>query len=238
MDYDHMYLGVTIDQLIAQKYGQDTLLSSIQLGIEDASHNSGNCNWGYSCAYTNSISWLNPTTPLPTEVNPRIAFERMFGDGLSAEERRAGAMALALGWDEEKKEYIEPPPTTQCCACGGGEKKIADPITMSFKLTGKIKDEICANVNDAAMEMEVRKSIADFLEVNSDECCIPGVFPDKDADCPENPDKCPVYQLHQVYTDKPTHDWVQEGCRSAGIEDEVAPVGAGGLPPTFSRRSA
>ena len=89
------YLGVTIDQLIAQKYGQDTLLSSIQLGIEDASHNSGNCNWGYSCAYTNSISWLNPTTPLPTEVNPRIAFERMFGDGLSAEERRAGRLQSA-----------------------------------------------------------------------------------------------------------------------------------------------
>ena len=91
--------------------------------------------------------------------------------------------ALALGWDAEKKEYIEPPPTTQCCACGGGEKKIADPITMSFKLTGKIKDEICDNVDDDAMKMKVRKSIADFLEVNSDDCCI-------DEGC--DPDKCPV----------------------------------------------
>ena len=66
---------------------------------------------------------------------------------------------FALGWDEEKKEYIEPPPTPRGAPCGGGEKKIADPITMSFKLTGKIKDE-CANVNNkAAMEMEVRKSM-------------------------------------------------------------------------------
>ncbi|HEY5665848.1 MAG TPA: DUF1552 domain-containing protein, partial [Gammaproteobacteria bacterium] len=86
------YLGVTIDQLIAQKHGRDTLLSSIQLGIEDASHNSGNCNWGYSCAYTNSVSWPDPETPLPTEINPRMAFERMFGDGSSPEERRLGRL--------------------------------------------------------------------------------------------------------------------------------------------------
>ncbi len=52
------YLGVTIDQLIANKYGQDTILSSLQLGVEDTG-NFGNCNWGYSCAYTNSISWTS-----------------------------------------------------------------------------------------------------------------------------------------------------------------------------------
>ena len=83
------YLGVTVDQLIAQKYGQDTILSSIQLGVEDVG-NFGNCNWGYSCAYTNSISWTSPTQPLPTEVNPRVAFERLFGDGASPEERLTG----------------------------------------------------------------------------------------------------------------------------------------------------
>ena len=83
------YLGVTIDQLIAEKYGRDTILSSLQLGIEDAG-NYGNCNWGYSCAYTNSLSWPDPVSPLPTEINPRIAFERLFGDGASAEDRRRG----------------------------------------------------------------------------------------------------------------------------------------------------
>ena len=86
------HLGVTVDQHIARRHGQDTLLSSIQLGIEDASHNSGNCNWGYSCAYTNSISWPDPATPLPTETNPRIAFERMFGDGSTPEERMRGRL--------------------------------------------------------------------------------------------------------------------------------------------------
>jgi hypothetical protein len=81
------FLGTTIDQMIAKKYGQDTILSSLQLGVEDTG-NFGNCNWGYSCAYTNSISWTSPTEPLPTQINPRVVFERLFGDGTSAEERR------------------------------------------------------------------------------------------------------------------------------------------------------
>jgi hypothetical protein len=98
------YLGVTVDQLIAQKYGKDTLLSSIQLGIEDASHNSGNCNWGYSCAYTNSVSWVDAETPLPTEINPRMAFERMFGDGSSAAERRLGRLQTASVLDSVAHE--------------------------------------------------------------------------------------------------------------------------------------
>ena len=83
------YLGVTLDQLIAQKYGRDTILESIQLGVEEDG-NYGNCNWGYSCAYTNCISWTSPMQPLPTEVNPRVAFERLFGDGTNPEERRMG----------------------------------------------------------------------------------------------------------------------------------------------------
>jgi hypothetical protein len=81
------YLGTTVDQLVARKYGQDTILSSLQLGVEDMG-NFGNCNWGYSCAYTNSISWASPTEPLPTQINPRVVFERLFGDGTSTEERR------------------------------------------------------------------------------------------------------------------------------------------------------
>jgi hypothetical protein len=80
------FLGVTVDQHIANEYGQDTILSSLQLGVEDTG-NFGNCNWGYSCAYTNSISWSSPTAPLPTQVNPRVVFERLFGDGASPEER-------------------------------------------------------------------------------------------------------------------------------------------------------
>ena len=98
------YLAVTIDQTIADRWGRDTLLSSVQLGIEDPSGNSGNCNWGYSCAYTNSVSWSTPSTPLPTEINPRMAFERMFGDGASPEERRAGRRQTASVLDSVADE--------------------------------------------------------------------------------------------------------------------------------------
>jgi Protein of unknown function (DUF1552) len=84
-----IYNGTTIDQLIAQQIGQETLLPSMQLAVEDPGANSSNCGEGYSCAYTNSISWSTPTTPLPMELNPQVVFERMFGDGSTAEERIA-----------------------------------------------------------------------------------------------------------------------------------------------------
>jgi len=79
--------GTTIDQLIAQKIGQETLLPSLQLAIEDPGANSSNCGEGYSCAYTNSISWSTPNTPLPMELNPQTVFERMFGEGGTQQER-------------------------------------------------------------------------------------------------------------------------------------------------------
>jgi hypothetical protein len=72
--------GVTIDQLIAEKIGQESLLPSLQQAIEDPGANSSNCGEGYSCAYTNSISWAATNLPLPMELNPQVVFERLFGD--------------------------------------------------------------------------------------------------------------------------------------------------------------
>jgi len=86
--------GVSADQVGAQAIGSQTRFASLELGCED-SRTVGNCDSGYSCAYTNSISWRTPTTPNPPEVNPRMAFERLFGTAdlsLSPEvrARRAG----------------------------------------------------------------------------------------------------------------------------------------------------
>ena len=86
-----VYAGTTIDQIIAQKIGRDSLMPSMQLAVEDPGANSSNCGEGYSCAYTNSISWSSPTQPLPMELNPQVVFERMFGDGTSVEQRAAQA---------------------------------------------------------------------------------------------------------------------------------------------------
>ena len=74
-----IHVGVSIDQAIAQAVGTETRLPSLELGLDD-SRVVGHCDSGYSCAYTNSISWSTPTTPLPPEANPRVVFERLFGD--------------------------------------------------------------------------------------------------------------------------------------------------------------
>jgi len=84
-----VYAGTTIDQMIAQKIGGNNLMPSMQLAVEDPGANSSNCGEGYSCTYTNTISWSSPTQPLPMELNPQVVFERMFGDGASVEQRAA-----------------------------------------------------------------------------------------------------------------------------------------------------
>ena len=81
--------GTTIDQLIAQKIGGASLIPSLQMAVEDPGANSSNCGEGYSCVYTNTISWASPTSPLPMELNPQVVFERMFGDGTTTEQRAA-----------------------------------------------------------------------------------------------------------------------------------------------------
>jgi Protein of unknown function (DUF1552) len=82
-----VFAGTTIDQMIAQTIGGENLMPSMQLAVEDPGANSSNCGEGYSCTYTNTISWSSPTDPLPMELNPQVVFERMFGDGASVEQR-------------------------------------------------------------------------------------------------------------------------------------------------------
>ncbi len=79
--------GVTIDQMFAAKMGQETPLPSLELATEDYSGLVGACDVGFSCTYMNTISWRTPTTPLPMEINPRVVFDRLFGDGASTKER-------------------------------------------------------------------------------------------------------------------------------------------------------
>ena len=78
--------GKTIDQFIADKICQDTKLPSLEVSV-DRNDVVGACDHGYACAYMNSLAWKSPTTPLPSETNPRFVFERMFGIGATAEER-------------------------------------------------------------------------------------------------------------------------------------------------------
>ncbi|MEP6917569.1 MAG: DUF1552 domain-containing protein, partial [Acidobacteriota bacterium] len=93
------YLGTTVDQIAAQHIGRETLLPSLELSM-DLLQTVGQCDNGYACVYQNNLSWSSPTTPLPAEAHPRIVFERLFGEGGSAAERRAALRRRAslLDW--------------------------------------------------------------------------------------------------------------------------------------------
>jgi hypothetical protein len=83
-----VYVGVSMDQLYAQRFGQDTPIPSMQLCIENVDQ-SGGCAYGYACVYTDTISWASPTEPLPMIRDPRAAFDQLFGVGATPEERAA-----------------------------------------------------------------------------------------------------------------------------------------------------
>jgi hypothetical protein len=85
-DYE---LGITLDQVVAKRIGQETTFPSIELATEDFTGLVGDCAPGFSCAYMNTLSWQSETAPLPMEINPRLVFERLFGGGGTREDRLA-----------------------------------------------------------------------------------------------------------------------------------------------------
>src|SRR5438105_3721258 len=96
---ENVRAGTTIDQVIANKIGQDTPFPSLELATEDFTGWIGGCDTAYSCAYMNTISWKTPTTPLPMEINPRVVFERMFG--------RPGTRAQRLARMQENRSILD-----------------------------------------------------------------------------------------------------------------------------------
>jgi hypothetical protein len=92
--------GISVDQIAAQHIGSQTRFASLELGCDD-SRTVGNCDSGYSCAYTNSIAWRGPATPMPPETNPRLVFERLFGE-------RTTELSADLGPADKRKldEYL------------------------------------------------------------------------------------------------------------------------------------
>ena len=102
--------GISMDQLHAQRFGQDTPIPSMQLCIENVDQ-SGGCGYGYSCVYTDTISWASPTKPLPMIRDPRVVFDQMFGvlgSGSPQErrERRQEDLSI-LDWVRESSKRLE-----------------------------------------------------------------------------------------------------------------------------------
>ena len=94
-----LFVGTSLDQLYANKYGQSTPMPSMQFCIENLDQ-AGGCTYNYSCAYTDSISWSSPSEPLPMIRDPRVAFEMLFGTGGTPEERaeRRATRRSILDW--------------------------------------------------------------------------------------------------------------------------------------------
>jgi hypothetical protein len=87
-----VHAGISLDQLYASKFGQDTPIPSMQLSIENVDQ-AGGCTYGYSCIYTDTISWSAPDKPLPMVRDPRVVFDQLFGVGATPEERVANRRA-------------------------------------------------------------------------------------------------------------------------------------------------
>ncbi|HYK62216.1 MAG TPA: DUF1552 domain-containing protein [Bryobacteraceae bacterium] len=84
---EDVHAGTTIDQVVAQRIGRETVYPSMELATEDFTGYIGGCDPSYACAYMNTLSWRTPTEPLPMEINPRVVFERMFGRPGTAAQR-------------------------------------------------------------------------------------------------------------------------------------------------------
>ena len=98
-----VFVGPSLDQIYAQRFGQDTPIPSMQLCIENINQ-SGGCAYGYTCVYTDSISWASPTEPLPVIRDPRVAFELLFGVGGTPEDRasRRRTSRSILDWVSDR----------------------------------------------------------------------------------------------------------------------------------------
>ena len=106
-DGTDMHLGVSMDQILAQEFSKETQLGSIEL-IMEPTDLAGNCGFGYSCAYTNTLAWRTPTTPLPAESNPRNLFERLFGASESTDpEVRRHELRLEASMLDDVKEQLQ-----------------------------------------------------------------------------------------------------------------------------------
>src|SRR5262249_6755476 len=90
-------VGISVDQMAASRIGDQTRLPSLEIGCEQGAM-AGNCDSGYSCVYSSTISWRSATQPLPKEVNPKLVFERLFGNGPDA---------LRAKRDEKRKSILD-----------------------------------------------------------------------------------------------------------------------------------
>lgn len=121
--------GVSVDQVLAREIGGTTPLPSLELGLEDV-RLVGGCDSGYSCAYSNTIAWRSPTTPLPYENNPRRVFERLFGDGETTD---PAARAIRSRQDRSLLDFVLDDARRLSPGLGAGDRRKLDDYLDSVR---------------------------------------------------------------------------------------------------------
>jgi hypothetical protein len=124
----NFHLGISADQIAAQEFGKHTQLGSIELGLE-AQPLAGNCDSGYTCAYM-SMSWRGPASPMPSEINPRMVFERLFGDG---ESTAPAARMARLESQRSVLDYVSDRLTRLTASLGAGDRRKLDEYLDSVR---------------------------------------------------------------------------------------------------------
>ncbi len=153
-----IYCGLSMDQLVANHIGQQSQLASLELGIEPPSL-LGSCDVGYSCTYTNTMSWRSPTAPLPVTVKPRDAFERLFGNtvGLNEHERKQMLASKASVLD-----FV-----------------LEDASRLSGKLGEQDRHKMAEYLDSIrSVERRVEKSMEQELEIDLGDMTMPAGIPD------------------------------------------------------------
>ena len=122
-----LHLGITADQIAANSLGKDNLLPSLEISLEDRNV-APLCDEGYTCAYSNTLSWSSPSTPLPMENDPRLVFERLFGEEANPKER-----AIRLQEDRSILDSITPAMARLSGRLGAGDKRKVDQYYSSIR---------------------------------------------------------------------------------------------------------
>lgn len=153
--------GVSMDQVYARFLGEATTLPSIETGTDQASL-LGSCDIGYSCAYTNGISWMSPTVPLPVMANPRDLFERLFGDGEALDEQ--GRLAQ-LRRQTSMLDFVREDAARLSGQLGAGDRhKLDEFLEASRDVERRIQRATLSNASAAAASLERPAGIPDSFD--------------------------------------------------------------------------
>ena len=125
-DGNDIRAGTSVDQLAAQRIGDQTRLASLEIGCEPAAM-AGACDSGYSCVYSSAISWKNPTQPLPKEINPQLVFDRLFGRHSSADAARREAARKSV------LDFIRDDSRTLLARVGAGDRQKLDEYFTAIR---------------------------------------------------------------------------------------------------------